>query len=212
MNALRESPRRPSNRRKSGLPRWLVIVLVIVGVLVVIAAVYAVIVFVNRPSDETPAAQASSSPECVSTTTLPDETLPSPKKVTIRVLNATIRQGLARKVADELSDRGFTIDDVANDEVVRKQTGVAELRYGPKGRQQALLLQYYLPGAKLVPDDRKGKIVDVALGESFKDVALQGEVDVALTTPTVTQVGAGCPSSDASQPAEPVVTGGSASE
>lgn len=192
MNSLRESPRRPSSRRKAKLPRWLVILLVIVGVLVIVGLVYAVITLVNRPSDETPVAVATSAATCVETTALPEESLPAAKKVTVRVLNATERQGLARTVADELSDRGFTIDAVANDEVVRKQTGVAELRYGPKGRQQALLLQYYLPGAELVPVERKGRIVDIALGEAFESVAPQPEVDVALTTPVVSQVGEGC--------------------
>ena len=210
MNALRESPMRP--RPKSGPPRWLIIVLVVVGVLVIVGVIYAVVAFLGR-SDETatPVAEETAT-TCVTSTSRPDESLPAAQKVTIRVFNATKKQGLARNVADDLSERGFKVDEVANDEVVRKQTGVAELRYGPKGRRQALLLQYYLPGAELVPDDRKGKIVDVALGETFVSVAPQAEVDIALTTPVVTSVGAGCQSESASQPAAPVVTGGSASE
>ena len=214
MSALRESPIRSRPGGGKGMPRWLLVVLVMVGVLVVVAVAYAV--FALTRSDEPSAAADPSAAACVSATSIPQSTLPAAKRVHIRVLNATPRQGLAGKVADQLGGYGFDIKHVGNDEVVRKQTGVAEIRYGPKGHRQALLLQYYVPGAELVPDARKTRIVDLALGEAFTSVATQAAADLALQTPVVTQSGAGCPTSaaasQASQPAAPTVAGGSASE
>lgn len=219
MSSMRENPIRRTPSQAGGRPRWLIVLLVIVGVLVVIGVVYSV-VSLTRSSEPTVDEASASAAACVSVTSIPQETLPPAKKVKIRVLNATRKQGLARTAADALSESGFTIKAVSNDTVVRKQSGVAEIRYGPKGRRQALLLQYYLPGAELVPDTRKGVIVDVALGEAFTSVATRAEADLALQTPVITQTGVGCPSpsvtsgssSQLSQPAAPTVEGGAASE
>ncbi len=200
MSSLRESPMRP--RPSRSMPTWLIVVLAVVAVLVVAGVGYAIVTMMKGSSE--PETQASASaPACITSTSIPQETLPRAKKVSVVVLNATKREGLARTAADSLSDAGFKVKDVGNDTEVRKQTGVAELRYGPKARQQALLLQYYLPGAELVPLDRKGKVVDVALGEAFTSVASQAEVDLALQTPVITETGPGCPTPSAS----PSVTG-----
>jgi hypothetical protein len=60
-------------------------------------------------------------------------------------------------------------------------TGVAEIRFGTKGKSGATLLSYYLPGAKLVNITRADAAVDVVLGQAFKSVATPAAVKAAET-------------------------------
>jgi LytR cell envelope-related transcriptional attenuator len=104
-----------------------------------------------------------------------------PKSVRIRVYNATDRAGLARSVSDVLKKKKFTVLSASNDPLsdTRKVDGVAEIRYGSKGEQQALLVSFWFPGAKLVSDSRKDAIVDVAVGPDYKNVATDAQVSQA---------------------------------
>ncbi|NED06084.1 LytR C-terminal domain-containing protein, partial [Streptomyces sp. SID6648] len=58
--------------------------------------------------------------------------LPKPGQVTVNVLNATTRSGLAQKTADELKKRGFRVGEVSNApaEYDKKVTGTG-LLLGP---------------------------------------------------------------------------------
>jgi LytR cell envelope-related transcriptional attenuator len=104
-----------------------------------------------------------------------------PRTVKLRVYNATDRVGLAKKVADALRKRGFSIGATSNDPLggSRKVQGVGELRYGPGGANQALLTSLYFPGIKLSQDPRTDKVVDVAIGPAYRAVATAAQVTQA---------------------------------
>jgi hypothetical protein len=128
----------------------------------------------------------------VTVTVIPADSLPTPADVTSNVYNATDRTGLAAATAEELKTRGFVIGTVANDPLGKTITGVAEIRHGPKGADAASLMAFYLPGAKLIDDDRADASIDTVLGAGFMDVAPQAEVDAAIDTPTPSPSPSGC--------------------
>lgn len=192
MSSLRESPTRPRGPRRTR-PPWLIPVLVVVGVIVVLGLLIAVIRLLGGGADQ-PAAQAGSDAPlpCVTTTVQASDVLPKPEKVKVRVYNATTAVGLAAKTGVQLGNRGFMVTKTDNDPVGRTITGVGQIRYGPKAAEQAQLLLVYVPGAELVPLQRSGKIVDVAIGKAFAGVASDEDVTSALSQPTPVASGAGC--------------------
>ncbi len=198
MTSMRESPIR---RQKPTRPRWLLIVLIVVGVLVVVGVGYGLLSLVRGSGDPEASEEPVSLPSpCVTTMVTPAEVLPKPAKVTVNVYNATETSGLARKTANAIEKRGFKIGDVANDPVGKPITGVGQLRYGPKGAEEAQLVLLYVPGAELVELDRKGRKVDLAVGDAFTGLAPQPEVDAALTQPSPVASGPGCPASCVPEP------------
>jgi LytR cell envelope-related transcriptional attenuator len=191
MTSLRESPIRP---QRSTRPRWLVAVLVVVGVLVIVGIGYGLVSLVRGSSDsEASVAAASTAPACVTTTVTPAEVLPTPAKVRVNVYNATDTSGLASKTASDLEGRGFRVGRVANDPVGKTIPGVAQIRFGAKGSDGAQLLLAYVPGAELVELDRKGRQVDLAMGDGFTGLAPQPEVTASLASPSPVASGPGCP-------------------
>jgi hypothetical protein len=142
----------------------------------------------------TPSASGSSPAPCVTATVTPGKALPKPATVTANVYNATDRAGLARTTAATLKTRGFGIGSIANDPLGKSLTNVAEIRYGANGKDNALLMRYYVVGATLVLDQRTDTTVDVVLGLKFKAIPDQKVVDAALAKPVVVTSGAGCPS------------------
>jgi hypothetical protein len=130
----------------------------------------------------------------------PAEVLPKPAKVTVNVYNATDTSRLARKTANAIEKRGFKIGNVENDPVGKPIPGVAQVRYGPKGAERAELVLLYVPGAELVELDRKGRKVDLAVGDAFTGLAPQPEVDAALALPSPVASGPGCPASASPSP------------
>ena len=60
-----------------------------------------------------------------------------PATVSVRVLNATDRGGLAQPVAGDLQRRGFTVAEIGNDDSGREVTGAGEVRHGPRGTDAA---------------------------------------------------------------------------
>ena len=183
--------------------RALTVTLVVLGAIVLFGAGVALSWFLRGGNGGGGAAGPTSgaSPTCVATTTVPGVGLPKPGTVSINVYNATDRTGLAASTAGVLKGRGFTVGEIANDPLGKTVRPSAELRYGPKGEQNAKLLSFYIPGAKLVQDDRTDASVDVVLGEKFKAVRSPAQVQKALTTPVVTRSGPGCSSSPAAPPA-----------
>ncbi|WP_461082998.1 LytR C-terminal domain-containing protein [Streptomyces deserti] len=112
--------------------------------------------------------------------------LPEPGRITVNVLNATTRSGLAKKTADELKKRGFTIGDVGNapKEYDKKVKGTGVL-LGPASALDTSLpvLATQLPGAERRTDAaRKGAAVDLIIGDAFKELAKKADADRALTT------------------------------
>jgi hypothetical protein len=110
--------------------------------------------------------------------------LPAPGKITVNVLNATTRSGLAKKTADELRKRGFRIGEVGNaparfDKKV-KGTG---LLLGPAAALKTALpvLGTQLPAAEHRTDAaRKGAAVDLVIGDKFTGLAKKAQADTAL--------------------------------
>ncbi len=124
---------------------------------------YALSYYQSDPTSQTPAA---GSPTCQPAD--PDAVVPG--DVTILVLNATNRSGLAAETAKALARRGFKIRGAENDDSGRTAPKVVELRYGKKGKEQARLVRTMFPKGvvTLHPDNRKGTSVDVVLGTKYR--------------------------------------------
>ncbi len=138
--------------------------------------------------NSTDAAPAPSVTGCPSPTgSAETKPLPSPEKITVDVFNATSRQGLAGATAAQLEKRGFGIGDVANDPLGKTIVGTAEVRYGKKGKANAVVVAAQVPDSKLVKDKSKDKTVGLALGESYDGLATTEEAQAALVpTPSAT--------------------------
>lgn len=116
--------------------------------------------------------------------------LPEPGRITVNVLNATARSGLAKDTADELKKRGFHIGAVGNatQEYDKKVKGVGIL-LGPKASLDTSLpvLGTQLANAERRTDARTGTAVDLILGDGFKSLTSKPDADKALaglTAPT----------------------------
>ena len=190
--SLRESPVR---RHQAHRPRWLVLLLAAVAVLVLVGLGYGIVSLVRGSGEPDAAAEPEPTPSPCETVLVPaGETLPEPASVTVNVYNATSTSGLASKTATALEDRGFAVGKVANDPADREITGVAEIRFGPKGAEEAQLVLLYVPGAELVELKRKGQKVDLAMGDAFAGLAPEQQVNAALSSPSPVPSGIGCPS------------------
>lgn len=184
----------------SSRSRATTVVLLVVGALVLFAAGVGLSWLLRGGTGADGADQPAPSPTCVMTTVVPSATMPAPATVSVNVYNSTDTTGLAARTAATMKARGFTVGDVDNDPLDKTIKASAEIRYGPKGKQNAQLVAFYVPGAKLVVDDRTDASVDLVLGEKFKSVRPQAAVDKLLNTPVVTGTGPGCTSSPAASP------------
>lgn len=180
---------------------WATGLLVVLMMAVVFGGTYGAVVLLrgggNEPGSGSGTQSAGATPDtCVTVTVTPGAALPEPATVTVNVYNATDRSGLARTTADELKARKFGIGAVANDPLGKTVAGTAEIRYGVSGADNAKLLRYYAPKAKLVQDKRTDATVDLVLGAKWNAVPPQKAVDAALAKP-VESPGPGCPSPSA---------------
>ncbi|MET8832147.1 LytR C-terminal domain-containing protein [Streptomyces sp. NPDC004610] len=122
---------------------------------------------------------------------------PAPGKITVNVLNATTRSGLAKRTADELAKRGFKIGEVGNaaKQYDKKVKGTAIL-LGPTAPLPVLATQ--LNTAERRADaSRKGMEIDLILGDAFKSLDTRTKSTRALTAltspePTATASAKGC--------------------
>ncbi|MFE7235603.1 LytR C-terminal domain-containing protein [Streptomyces sp. NPDC002405] len=122
--------------------------------------------------------------------------LPKPGQITVNVLNATPRSGLAKQTADELKKRGFRIGQVGNaTEQFDKKVKGAGLLLGPASSLNTSLpvLATQLAGAESRTDTRKGTDVDLIIGTGFKALTQQAAADQALTALTAPQSSATAP-------------------
>ncbi|MEC3995479.1 LytR C-terminal domain-containing protein [Actinacidiphila sp. DG2A-62] len=106
--------------------------------------------------------------------------LPQPAGVTVSVLNATARGGLAKSTADELAKRGFKVARFGNAEPPydKKVTQSALIVAGPAGEAAAREAGTQVVGSAVKIDPaRKGKGVDLLIGNGFS--ALASPADVA---------------------------------
>jgi hypothetical protein len=193
--------RRPPAKR----PTWLIALLSSVGMVVLFAIGFGVSLLVSgedeRPTivageadPSSPNAIETTEPEpCETTLIAAAEVLPRPDAVVVNVYNSTKRAGLAGATAQELSQAGFGINKVENDPLGVSLRGVGEIRFGPKGIDNARLLQFYVPDAVMVEDDRSGPRVDLSIGRSFEGLKPEGEVVASLASPSPSLSGPGCP-------------------
>ncbi|MFG3099983.1 LytR C-terminal domain-containing protein [Streptomyces sp. NPDC048182] len=110
--------------------------------------------------------------------------VPKPGQVTVNVLNATTRKGLAQQTADELKKRGFRIGEVGNapKDLDKKVRGSGVL-LGPAASVKSTLpvLGAQLPAAERRTDAaRKGAAVDLVIGDGFKGLAKPADATAAL--------------------------------
>ena len=188
----------PLQRRRRERPIWVPVVLVLAGVGVLFAAGFGIATWLQGDVTATPDSTftidevAEQPGACVATTVVPAEVLPSKDEIVLNVYNATKRQGLASKTAREFKAEGFRIKNISNDPREKRIPGVAEIRFGPNAAQAAELVEYYLAGATMVPLNRKGTVVDVALGRGYTSLANGGAVAAALATPQQVFEGPGC--------------------
>jgi hypothetical protein len=186
---------------------WGTVVVIVLMMAVIFGGTYGAVVLL-RGGGNSPAPTTSTPTTCVTVTVTPGATLPKPSSVTVNVYNATDRAGLARRTANELKDRGFGIGAVANDPLGKTVKGIAEIRYGVDGLDQARLLRYYVPGATLVKDDRTDATVDLVTGQKFTGIRSQAKVDEALASPAPRPSG-NCPTptrTPSTKPASPSPT------
>jgi LytR cell envelope-related transcriptional attenuator len=108
----------------------------------------------------------------------------APSSVTVQVLNATTKQGLATTVAKDLQDRGFKVGAPDNDRSGRTVTGVGEIRHGARGKQAAAYLGAYLPGSTDYQDTRATGTVDLVIGPAYEKLATSDQVAAALSAPS----------------------------
>jgi hypothetical protein len=188
-------PRRKHQRYGRHRSRWPV-VLVVLAVVGVAAGTYAYQQY--QPEDETasaPVTCASSTPSAApsakpSPAARPKVTairLPAPGQVSLRLLNGTGRDGLARGVAGELARRGFRVTHTGN--APRKLTGASRVYYGPGGRPAALLASAHVLGSSVVPVPTAARgAVDVVIGSSFVRLRTPAETSAYARQLTTTGV------------------------
>jgi hypothetical protein len=110
--------------------------------------------------------------------------LPKPGQITVNVLNATPRSGLAKQAADELKKRGFRIGDVGNaPQAYDKKIAGAGMVLGAKSAAESALrvLGTQLAGAQLKTDTRPSATeVDLLIGTTFTALTNKKDADQAL--------------------------------
>jgi hypothetical protein len=134
-------------------------------------------------------------------------TLPAPASVTVEVLNSTNHSGIAAKARTTLVEDGFAVPSPAGNDTRYhgKVLGVADIRYGPKAEQGALLLRYYLPGARLVANRGSSTTVVVSLGAKYRAIATPSAVQAALAKEHVALASA-APTAPTTPTASPTAT------
>ncbi|NDL61004.1 LytR C-terminal domain-containing protein [Phytoactinopolyspora mesophila] len=105
---------------------------------------------------------------------------PEPDSIEVNIYNSTTRRGLAGDVAAEMSDRGFTILDVANDPLDSNVEGTAEVRSSADQEVAASVVAALVPDAVLVSDDRSSDAVDLVLGEQFDELIDDPDAEATL--------------------------------
>ncbi|MGY1499128.1 LytR C-terminal domain-containing protein [Streptomyces sp. QTS52] len=122
------------------------------------------------------------------TPTTAPRTLPRPGVITVNVLNATPRSGLAKQAADELRKRGFRIGDVGNaPKAYDKKIAGAGMVLGAKSAARAALpvLGTQLAGAQVKTDARTSATeVDLLIGTKFTALTSKKDADQALAALT----------------------------
>lgn len=143
----------------------LVIVAVLVGLLLVFGTAMAYVQgWIGLPGG------GGTTDDTVATSSAPVATV-APAEVSVNVYNAGGIAGAAGRAGEALRTRGFAVATVANDPEGAEVGGVAVIRHGPTGIEEATLLLQSLPeGVELVADTRSASSIDLVLGEQWQDL------------------------------------------
>jgi hypothetical protein len=149
--------------------------LVIVGVLTILA-----LGFVGYALARDTQKGAAVAQSCPAGWPVVDLSLRSAEDVKINVFNATDQANLATRVANDFKNRKFKVVKTANDK--KGLDKVAALRFGPKAYGSGHLLRAYFLDQAVVEYDpqRKDDVVDVVIGDDFKQLATTTEVNQSL--------------------------------
>jgi hypothetical protein len=151
--------------------------LIIVGVLVVCAAVFVTVAIVRDKQDDAQIAVDCQAGDVPANLRMPDDM----STVKLNVFNATTSPGLAGQVANDFRSRQFT--------VVKEETApppplvdIAEIRFGPKVVGAAWVVSaFFLNDANKKFDiSREDDTIDVVIGTKFLELATFTEQRQAL--------------------------------
>jgi hypothetical protein len=151
--------------------------LIIVGVLVVAAAVFVTVAIVRDKQDDAQIAVDCEAGDVPADLRLPDDTA----AIKLNVFNATTSPGIAGQVASDFRARKFT--------VVKEETApppaleaVAEIRYGPRMVGAAWVVSaFFLNDARKKFDiSRDDDTIDVVIGTKYLELATFTEQRQAL--------------------------------
>jgi hypothetical protein len=185
---LRRQEVRRRTRRRQGLS-FLVIVVTVLGIGLLGAAINQGVV--RWPFDK------AATVACPT----PESPYADPATVSVTVLNASDRRGLAAQVGDELTSRGYKVVGVGNAEQGdRGFPDSAQIKHGPAGIIAAQALQVQVPGAALVDDGRADATVDLVLGQAYAGLTPADQASAAMA-PTPVASPKGCTPVKPSAPA-----------
>jgi hypothetical protein len=136
----------------------------------------------HRPDASSTTSQPTQVAPLTCTPTGKASAIPTPRSITVTVLNGAGREGLAGQVSSQLKTRGFQTGTPGN--APATVTGVGQIQYGSTERAGATLLSYYVPGAKLVAGGAPATAVQLVLGTGFQALAPQASVTKALAKAT----------------------------
>ncbi|QDQ12411.1 LytR C-terminal domain-containing protein [Streptomyces spectabilis] len=125
--------------------------------------------------------------------------LPEPRRITVNVFNATPREGLAKKTADDLKKRGFAVAKFDNaTKTYDKKVKGPGIVLGPRSALDTALpvLATQLTGAEKRTDGRKGDTIDLILGAGFKGLTQEKDAAKALAALAKPSPAPSGPSSD----------------
>jgi hypothetical protein len=151
--------------------------LIIVGVLVVCAAVFVTVAIVRDKQDDAQVAIDCQAGDVPANLRMPDDM----STVKLNVYNSTTSPGLAGQVANDFRSRQFT--------VVKEETApppplnaVAEIRFGPKTVGAAWVVSAFFlnNGVKKFDIGREDDTIDVVIGSKFLELATFTEQRQAL--------------------------------
>jgi LCP family protein required for cell wall assembly len=117
------------------------------------------------------------------------DTGPAPGDLTVELLNASGRTGLAAGVGDTLRQLGFGVGTVSN---AARPTPQTVIRYSPDQAAAADLLAGTVPSATTVPDPGASGVLQLVLGRSFDEVLRAPTGSVAPAAAGSSTAPAGC--------------------
>jgi hypothetical protein len=106
---------------------------------------------------------------------------PTPSEVSVEVVNASTRSGLAGEVSETLSSLGFNVGEPSSAD---QPTSETVIRFSPDQAAAAEVLRATVPSATEVPDPGSTGVLQLVLGRSFDDVVRAPSEPIALAAPT----------------------------